>query len=240
METRFPDQTAAYPRTRPIIPVRMRAAYFPLVGALLSAGVLLYLAQAKEPQFAPISGEQIRAWIQDLSSNNAEHPSCGPFHEIRPETERRLWSALQNLSGPGTDELLFLALEKVYAGYRRNYLHGYIFHYPYLNSRKAIATADRILAEFPNSPHAPRALWLKAFALRVKPPDSAMGIPETAGDQAQWTERLEEARETYAELARRFPDSPFGVAARERLLRPILPIRLPVGPLPEDEDPLAY
>lgn len=59
--------------------------------------------------------------------------------------------------------ILLVLAAQVYTRRHENYYHGY-------------------LAENPNSPHVPRALWLKAFALRVNPPSESDETSPSMGE----------------------------------------------------------
>jgi hypothetical protein len=186
---------------------------------------------------------RIEKMIQQLTALDMREDDVGhgPCHKIKPDIERELWPIVSTLPVvEGGDRILIRALEEVYAGHLPNYWHGYIFHYPYLNSKKAIALAGKLVREYPDSDRAPLALWLKAFAYRVRAPDERQEMSDSYGDQPQWIPDPDKAMSVYRDLAVRYPQSLFADKARAKMSRPVLVIELPVGPLPEGEDPRQY
>jgi hypothetical protein len=143
----------------------------------------------------------------------------GEFHKINPVREREYWEAISTLPvAPGGDDSLLEAVEKVYTRFDVNFYHGAIWHWPYLNSRKAVALADKLFREYPDSPRAERTLWLKAFALRCPPLDPHEEYAaqfENYREQMAWKADPEAARAVLGELVKRFPEGRHAGAARK-------------------------
>jgi hypothetical protein len=173
--------------------------------------------------------------IRLLTVQDADYPAHGPYHAIKAEVERDLWRFVSKLSvQEGGDRILLTAVEQVYTKYHSNFLAGYIFHYPYLNSRKAIALVDKLEDEYPDSPLLARALLLKAFAYRVRPPPEGHEIHESFSEQLTWRPDADKAREIYRTIVERWPDSAEARSARAALEEPELEIDLPFS---HDDDP---
>lgn len=114
--------------------------------------------------------------IDRLTVRDGRREIEGEYHRIKPDVEKRLWGIVSRLPvAQGGDKLLIDAIEQVYTKYHENYLHGYVWHYPYLDSRKAIALAEKLEREYPDSPYIPRALFL---SLRL----SGSSTPRGGGD----------------------------------------------------------
>lgn len=138
-----------------------------LLVVLLAAGC----AKPPPPQ-SHVDRPRFLELIATMKVQVEEDGPHGPLHRINAEAEREFWDLVSKLPvHDGGDELLLRALDEVYTRYEDNYWNGYLFHYPYLCSRKAVELADKLTREYPTSPRLERALWLKAFALRVMPPD---------------------------------------------------------------------
>lgn len=196
-------------------------------GVLLLVGALGRRAPPKPSGFDEL--------IRLLTVQDADYPGHGPYHAIKAEVERDLWKFVSNLPvREGGDRILLTAIEEIYTKYHVNYLAGYIFHYPYLNSRKAITLATKLETEYPRSLLLPRALLLKAFAFRVKPPAEGQEIHESFLEQLTWTPDAAQARRIYQEIIERWPDSIEAQAAKAALEEPELEIDLPFG---YDDDP---
>jgi len=145
-----------------------------------------------------------------LTVQNGEGPH-GPYHRVNAAAEGEFWDRIRYLPPlPGGDDLLASALELVYTRYDDNFWNGFLYHYPYLDSRKAAEIADKLLREYPQSTLTERTLWLKAFVFRVIPPE-----PDA---------RLEADYPTFAEQVRHRPDS----GAAQDVLR-LLVQRFPEG-----------
>lgn len=172
--------------------------------------------------------------IDQLTAADGERATHGRFHVIKPDVEQQLWDRVSTLPvHAGGDAKILRAIEEVYTRPHQNYYHGYIWHYPYLNSRKTIRLVDKLLAEYPNSPLVPRALWLKAFALRVNPPSESDETCPSMGDQPTWRPDLVMARQTLEALVRT-GDPAYAEKARRLLETDLRPIDLPTGPLEPD------
>ncbi len=201
--------------------------------------LLLAACDVRPAPARPAEGlDPVRSMIARLQEFDAEQPGHGRFHRIDNALQNRLWDALAALPpGPGVDEVLLEAVDRVWTRYDANYLQGVVFHWPYLDSSRAIALCDRLLEQHPRSPHAEQALWLKAFAQRapaLEPwPDLEMSSG-CYGRQVKWKPDLDGARETLARLVADFPGSPRGRAARSLLEGGVFPVPLPKGPREPD------
>lgn len=203
--------------------------------AVTAAGFGLLLFIGALGRRVPAKATGYDELIRLLTVQDADYPGHGSYHAIKAEVERDLWKFVSNLPvREGGDRILLTAIEEVYTKYHENYLAGYIFHYPYLNSRKAIQLATKLEDEYPRSPHLPRALLLKAFAYRVKPPPEGHEIHESFREQLAWTPDAAQAREIYRRIIERWPDSVEARAAKAALEEPELEIDLPFG---YDDDP---
>lgn len=209
-----------------------------VIGGLGVVGALLYFSKPPEPQ-APPAGDvsaKVSELIEKLTVQDRTEGVEGASHKIKADAERELWDIVSRLPVvKGNDRILMSAIDEVYTKYHKNYYNGYIFHYPYLDSVKAITLCDKLLREYPLSGVAPQALWLKAFALRVHPPPADHEIHESFEAQTKWIPRPEEARRVYRELVSRFPRHPYAEEARKRIDQPDLLITLPTWF--EEEDP---
>lgn len=179
-----------------------------------------------------------RDLIRRLQDPNTEMGGHGRFHKADNALQNELWALLERLPpGPGVDEILIEAVEKVWTRYDANYLQGAIFHWPYLDSARAIALCDRLVTRHPKSPHRAHALWLKAFALRapaMEPwPQMEMELG-TYGRQAKWRPDPEAARAVYKALAQEFPGTRLGIAAEGLADASDLGLTLPKGPKERD------
>jgi len=166
---------------------------------------LALVACSKPPP--PPTGAPVRIGelLVQMTRQADEHPGHGTYHRARNDLERELWGLLRVLPiVEKGDELLLLCVENVYTRYDANYLNGYLWHWPYLNSRRAIALCDRILKDWPRTQVRERTLWLKAFALVCPPtlPDPAAEKDlDVYRDQATWRPDPEAARALYREIA---------------------------------------
>lgn len=187
-----------------------------------------------QPKFqpAPAMIQEIPALIEDLVQPNTERNIHGSFHAVRRETEEKLWRIVRNLPvAPGGDAHLIRALDDVYTKYHEVYYVGWDFHYPYLDSAKAVELAEKLEKEYPSSPKLPRALLLRAFAYRVLPPRDDQGAEVCPEAQLRWKADPHKARTILQDLIARFPDSEeAGIARRalERAEEDGLEISLPI------------
>lgn len=158
----------------------------------------------------------------------------GPLHRINAAAEREFWGLVSSLPvQQGGDDLLLRAIDEVYTRYEDNYWNGYLFHYPYVCSRKAVELADKLLRDYPQSPLGERALWLKAFALRILPPEPderAEGDFPFFAEQVQHRPDIGAARKALEELVRLFPDGAWTARAKEELAKEDLRLELVVWP----------
>jgi hypothetical protein len=218
-----------------------------LLCALLGAGagwlVLRFNTPAEpdRPPPAPAPTEdQIRRIPELLALLTAQDDprpgdQHGPCHKIKPSVERELWSIVSVLPvRTGHDKWIIEAVDQVYTRYHSNYYVGYIFHYPYLDSDKTIRLCDKLLREYPGSEHVPLALWLKAFALRVKPPPPGGERAESFEAQFRWNPRPQEARAVYRKLIDRWAGHPYAERAAKLLEKEPFLIELPIS---FDDDP---
>ncbi len=204
------------------------------------AAYLIFSEQEKPREPAGASTEDAKR-IPDLIAkltaldSDAEHAE-GPYHKIKPDVERELWNIVSNLPvAAGYDRLLFSAIDEVYTKYFPTYQNGYIFHYPYLDSVKAVTLCDKILKEYPGFSKIPDVLVLKGFALRVKPPPSGHETHESFAAQIRWTPRPDDARQAYELLLEKYPKSVYAEQVRDLIKRGPPPIDLPTWF--EKEDP---
>ncbi|HLG41859.1 MAG TPA: hypothetical protein VI643_00740 [Planctomycetota bacterium] len=180
-------------------------------------------------------GDLLPEMIHQLTVQDAEYPSHGSYHRIKPEVERDLWKMVSELPARDRgDETLLQAVENVYTKHHSNFCNGYIFHYPYLVSRKAIALVEKLEREYPDSPLLARALLLKAFATRVKPPPEGHERNESFDEQLTWRPDAAKAREIYKRILDRHPNGPEAKAAKAALEEEPFEIDLPFG---ADDDP---
>lgn len=204
-------------------------------GTLLICLALTACPKPSPPPPAPAPA-RIAELVVLMTRQGDEHPGHGSYHRSRNHLEQELWRLAQALRViEKGDELLLLCVENVYTRYDQNYLNGYLWHWPYLNSRRAIALCDRILNDYPRSTVRERALWLKAFALRCPPtpPDPrAEEDLDVYRDQVTWAPDPEAARRIYREIAAM--NGRHAKSAREHAERVDLVLPLPVGPLERD------
>ncbi len=151
---------------------------------------------------API---RVAELVTRMTGPNESPQGHGPYHRASNSLEQELWSLVSKLPVVEKgDELLLLVVQNVYTRYDANFWNGYIWHYPYLNSRRAIALVDKLMKDYPATAVRERALWLKAFALRC-PPAPPMHEAETEfdvyRDQATWAPDGEAARKVLQDVA---------------------------------------
>lgn len=162
----------------------------------------------------------------------------GSYHQIKADAERELWKLVSALpASVGGDHVLAAAIERVYTRYDANYYHGTIWHWPYLDSKRAVTLADKLLKDFPRSALAEHALWLKAFALRcapVEPHDDYAAAFDTYREQMLWKPDPEAARQVYRDLAARFPRGRYATASRTLADAVVLLVELPSEPAEPD------
>ncbi|MBI2932769.1 MAG: hypothetical protein HYY16_14065 [Planctomycetes bacterium] len=184
----------------------------------------------------PVNPLRVAELVAEMTRQGDEHPGHGNYHRARNALERELWTLVRALPKiEKGDELLLLCVENVYTRYDANYLNGYLWHWPYLNSRRAVALCERILADYPGSPARERAQWLRAFALRCPP---AAPFPEAEADldiyrdQCSWQPDPEGARAIYRQIAAL--GGRYAKAAAELADGDALELILPIGPLEPD------
>jgi hypothetical protein len=213
-----------------------------VVGGLAVFGALLYFSKPPAPPPPPPASDvaaKVSELVAKLTVQDRSEGIEGASHKIKADVERELWSIVSALPvASGNDRVLMSAIDEVYTKYHKNYYNGYIFHYPYLDSVKAITLCDKLLREYPMASTAPQALWLKAFALRVNPPPPDHEVHESFDAQTRWRPRPEEARQVYRELVSRFPRHPYAEEARKRIEKPDLLLTLPTWF--EEEDPRTH
>ncbi len=191
--------------------------------------------QVYEPRVPPGPAAQ---FLEALTAQDGRGVH-GRFHVIAPDEEREFWRVVSQLPvREGGDHLLAAAIERVYTRYDANFYHGTIWHWPYLNSRKAVQLAEKFLREYPRSPLTEHVLWLQAFALRCPPmtPDDAYKQTyENYREQMAWKPDFDLARGVYREIARRFPQGRHGPASR--LLQDVMVLVLFPATGPDEPDP---
>jgi hypothetical protein len=205
---------------------------------------LALAACSKPPPPRPPSPARIAELTAIMARQQDEQQGHGRYHRPKNNHEQELWKLASALGVVEKgDELLLLVVQNVYTRYDANFWNGYIWHYPYLNSRRAIALVDKILKDYPQTAARERALWLKAFALRC-PPAPAMHEAETEfdvyRDQATWAPDGEAARKVLQEVAAM--NGPFATKAKALaesvdLATLILPIDPDDPDQPPDADP---
>jgi hypothetical protein len=192
-------------------------------------------SQVYEPRIPPGPAAQ---FLETLTAQDGRG-AHGRFHQIKSPEEREFWKVVSQAPvSPGGDHLLALAIERVYTRYDVNFYHGAIWHWPYLNSRKAVQLAEKLLREYPRSPLTEQVLWLQAFALRCPPMDPNEEYAqafENYREQMLWKPDFQLAREIYGQIARRFPEGRHGAASRLLGGGLILVLELPSGP--DEPDP---
>ncbi len=196
------------------------------------------VARAQDPSSASAAAAARAAELLALLVVQDGQGVHGKYHQVKAREEQEFWRVAFSLAVfPGGDHLLALALERVYTRYDANAYRGPIWHYPYLNSRKAAALADKLLREYPASALAEIALWLKGFALRCPPLEEDEGLArsfENTAEQMRWKPDLEGARRAFSELAARFPAGRYARASRALAAAQDLVVDLPDGPFAED------
>lgn len=208
--------------------------------AVLAAAILAS-AGCSEPASPPPSASPTVAPIRDLLerlNQMTEEGGHGPHHRADNNLQRELWKRLSEFpAGTETDALLLDAAERVYTRYDLNYFHGILWHWPYLCSRKAIELCDRLLKSTRDPETRERALWIKAFALRcpsLDPWEEAERDLETYAEQVRWKPDFDASREVYRGIAKDYPDTSRGQAARRAVNQSDLSLTLPKGPREKD------
>jgi hypothetical protein len=186
---------------------------------------------SKGPQPDPVRTRIARIeQLLDVLNRQDGEGNHGPYHKIDAAAEKEFWPLVSELPVvAGGDWVLLRAMDEVYTRYDDNYWNGYLFHYPYLSSRKTVALADKLLKDYPDSPHAERALWLKAFALRILPPEGDEGYERDMpvfAEQVKHRPDAKAARATLEDLVRRFPEGRHAKAAKAWLSKEDLSLRL--------------
>jgi hypothetical protein len=209
---------------------------FALIGVGLGAWLIL------KPVEPPPSteAERIPELVKKLTvlDSTPEQSVEGPHHRIKADVERELWRIASQLPvAKGNEDLLMLALDEVYTKYFPTYQNGYIFHYPYLDSVKAITLCDKMVREYPEASCLPQALWLKAFALRVKPPGAEHQVHESFEAQLRWKPKPEDARKVYEDIVKRFPGHPYAQLAKELIKRSDSELLIDLPTWYEKDDP---
>ena len=208
--------------------------------AVLAAAVLASAGcsePASPPPSAPTSAAPVRD-ILDRLNQMTEEGGHGPHHRGNNGLQQELWKRLSELPpGPESDAILLDAAERVYTRYDANYFHGILWHWPYLCSRRAIDVCDRILKSTRDPETRERALWIKAFALRcpaMEPWEQAEKDLETYAEQVRWKPDFDASREVYRVIAKDFPDTSRGRAAKPLVSQTDLSLVLPKGPREKD------
>jgi hypothetical protein len=164
----------------------------------------------------------------------------GEFHKIKVDEEREFWKIVSALPvADGGDHLLAAAIDRVYTRYDANFYHGPMWHWPYLNSRRTVQVANKLLKEYPRSALTELTLWLEAFALRCPPLEQVPDF-DNSREQKEWKPDAEAARTIYREITERFPKGRYAAASRAVADVAVLTIDLPASPMepdPRSSDP---
>jgi hypothetical protein len=176
---------------------------------------------------------QCKQLLADLTAKDGTRGFHGPFHNLKEDKERELWNLLARAPRyPGAPKMLLRAIDDVYLRYHENMYHGWIWHCPYFDCKKAVELSDRLLAQYPDFTE--EALWTKLYCYRIKgldgnryPYDSDFKMYATVKAQTQWESDGDKVRALCRELQEKFPKGKYAKRIPELLEMKDIEVTLP-------------
>lgn len=182
----------------------------------------LLLQEQADPKAVEAAGhlQQRHAELLRLLHERSGEGLHGPFHQRREDLERELWALLESLPRrPESARILLASIDGIYLKFYANGYHGWEWHHPYFDCRKAVILAERLLRDHPAQ--AEEALWTKLYCHRLRglAADEAAGGYQTASVLAMraWKADAAKARETAKELLEKFQKGPYAARVTEWL-----------------------